>query len=71
MSFHLERLREETNYCRSRYKSLDEDAGTIIMSAHYDSRGSFGSIRHPGADDDGVYSQPTQPSRLAERLPAL
>jgi hypothetical protein len=25
------------------------------MSAHYDSRGSFGSIRHPGADDDGVH----------------
>jgi len=36
-----------------RYKSLDPKAGTIIMSAHYDSRGSFGSVRHPGADDDG------------------
>ncbi|CAG8741276.1 9991_t:CDS:2, partial [Acaulospora colombiana] len=25
----------------------------IIISAHYDSRGSFGSTRAPGADDDG------------------
>ncbi|KAF9649152.1 Zn-dependent exopeptidase, partial [Thelephora ganbajun] len=36
-----------------RYESLDANAGTVIMSAHYDSRGSFGSTRHPGADDDG------------------
>jgi len=36
-----------------RYKSLDENAGTVIMSGHYDSRGSFGSVRHPGGDDDG------------------
>ena len=26
------------------------------MSAHYDSRGSFGSLRHPGGDDDGLCS---------------
>jgi len=42
------------NTIYSRYKSLDDDAGTIIMSAHYDSRGSFGSTRHPGANDDGM-----------------
>ena len=46
---------EDNDFC-SKYKSLDEHAGTVIMSAHYDSRGSFGSIRHPGADDDGVDS---------------
>ena len=50
-------MRPEANYFYSRYKSTDEDAGTIIMSAHYDSRGSFGSTRHPGADDDGMHSQ--------------
>lgn len=27
--------------------------GTAILSAHYDSRGSFGSLRAPGGDDDG------------------
>ena len=26
---------------------------TILLSAHYDSRGSFGSLRAPGGDDDG------------------
>lgn len=26
---------------------------TVLLSAHYDSRGSFGSTRAPGADDDG------------------
>lgn len=26
---------------------------TVLLSAHYDSRGSFGSLRAPGADDDG------------------
>lgn len=26
---------------------------TILLSSHYDSRGSFGSIRAPGGDDDG------------------
>jgi Zn-dependent M28 family amino/carboxypeptidase len=25
----------------------------VILSAHYDSRGSFGSTRAPGANDDG------------------
>jgi Peptidase family M28 len=26
---------------------------TVLISAHYDSRGSFGSIRAPGGNDDG------------------
>jgi Zn-dependent M28 family amino/carboxypeptidase len=26
---------------------------TVLISAHYDSRGSFGSTRAPGGDDDG------------------
>lgn len=26
---------------------------TVLFSAHYDSRGSFGSTRAPGGDDDG------------------
>ncbi|KAI0339172.1 Zn-dependent exopeptidase [Trametopsis cervina] len=26
---------------------------TVLLSAHYDSRGSFGSFRAPGGDDDG------------------
>ena len=45
---------EAYNLC-SKYKYLYEDAGTVIMSAHYDSRGSFGGVRHPGGEDDGVY----------------
>ncbi|KIJ43827.1 hypothetical protein M422DRAFT_169216 [Sphaerobolus stellatus SS14] len=36
-----------------RYPSLVNTTGTIILSAHYDSRGSFGSLRAPGGDDDG------------------
>lgn len=51
---HPEVVPTEANNLNSRYKSLDENAGTVIMSAHYDSRGSFGSIRHPGGDDDGA-----------------
>jgi Zn-dependent M28 family amino/carboxypeptidase len=26
---------------------------TVLLSAHYDSRGSFGSVRAPGGNDDG------------------
>jgi len=37
----------------SRYPSLIETDDTIIISGHYDSRGSFGSLRAPGGDDDG------------------
>ncbi|KAF7301987.1 Peptide hydrolase [Mycena indigotica] len=35
------------------YPSAVESNSTIIYSAHYDSRGSFGSVRAPGGDDDG------------------
>ena len=30
-----------------------EDDGMVLISAHYDSRGTFGDTRAPGADDDG------------------
>ncbi|SPO28192.1 related to aminopeptidase [Ustilago trichophora] len=30
-----------------------EDEGAVIVSAHYDSRGTFGSTTAPGGDDDG------------------
>ena len=33
--------------------SIANATGMTIMSAHYDSRGSFGRIRAPGGDDDG------------------
>ena len=39
----------------SKYQSLDESAGTIILSSHYDSRGSRGKSRAPGGDDNGGY----------------
>nr|GAT44379.1 Zn-dependent exopeptidase [Mycena chlorophos] len=35
------------------YPSAVESNSTIIFSSHYDSRGSFGSLRAPGGDDDG------------------
>lgn len=41
------------------------------MSAHYDSRGSFGSTRHPGADDDGMYTWPAHIFQPADQLLAL
>ncbi|KAG7097366.1 hypothetical protein E1B28_004716 [Marasmius oreades] len=36
-----------------RYKATLNTAETVLFSAHYDSRGSFGSTRAPGGDDDG------------------
>ncbi|KAK7470342.1 hypothetical protein VKT23_001771 [Stygiomarasmius scandens] len=36
-----------------RYDSVVDTNGTVLISAHYDSRGSFGSTRAPGGDDDG------------------
>ncbi|KAG8903483.1 hypothetical protein FRB99_003226 [Tulasnella sp. 403] len=36
-----------------RYPAVRNTTATTILSAHYDSRGSFGSIRAPGGDDDG------------------
>lgn len=38
---------------RSSYPSSENATETIVLGAHYDSRGSFGSVRAPGGDDDG------------------
>ena len=35
------------------YPSLLNSSEHVILSAHYDSRGSWGSTRAPGGDDDG------------------
>ncbi|CAL1697870.1 unnamed protein product [Somion occarium] len=35
------------------YTPTVETNETILLSAHYDSRGSFGNVRAPGGDDDG------------------
>ncbi|WWD17288.1 hypothetical protein CI109_101728 [Kwoniella shandongensis] len=35
------------------YPALLNSTENVILSAHYDSRGSFGSTRAPGGDDDG------------------
>lgn len=35
------------------YPSTLNSTERVIFSAHYDSRGSFGSTRAPGGDDDG------------------
>ncbi|KAI0668912.1 Zn-dependent exopeptidase [Trametes maxima] len=35
------------------YEGSEDTTETVLISAHYDSRGSFGSIRAPGGDDDG------------------
>lgn len=40
-------------YLISRYAALTNTTSTVLFSAHYDSRGSFGQTRAPGADDDG------------------
>ncbi|KAL5478700.1 hypothetical protein ACEPAI_1977 [Sanghuangporus weigelae] len=36
-----------------RYSGTDGSDSLVLLSAHYDSRGSFGSTRAPGGDDDG------------------
>ncbi|ESK95098.1 hypothetical protein Moror_13830 [Moniliophthora roreri MCA 2997] len=36
-----------------RYEGTSNTTELILISAHYDSRGSFGSTRAPGGDDDG------------------
>ncbi|KAH7924339.1 Zn-dependent exopeptidase [Leucogyrophana mollusca] len=36
-----------------RYPSTTETTSTVLISGHYDSRGSFGSQRAPGGNDDG------------------
>ena len=35
------------------YPSLHESTERVILSAHYDSRGSLGLLQAPGGDDDG------------------
>jgi Zn-dependent M28 family amino/carboxypeptidase len=37
----------------SRYYATTNSTSLVLLSAHYDSRGSFGSTRAPGANDDG------------------
>ena len=37
----------------SSYPAIENTDETVLLSAHYDSRGSFGSVRAPGGDDDG------------------
>ena len=37
----------------STYEGSENTTDTVLISAHYDSRGSFGSVRAPGGDDDG------------------
>ncbi|KAH7909299.1 hypothetical protein BJ138DRAFT_1155545 [Hygrophoropsis aurantiaca] len=36
-----------------RYLATTETTSTVLISGHYDSRGSFGSQRAPGGNDDG------------------
>jgi len=36
-----------------RYPATKNTTETVILGGHYDSRGSFGSTRAPGANDDG------------------
>ena len=40
-------------YIFSRYNGTEDTSELVLLSAHYDSRGSFGSTRAPGGDDDG------------------
>ncbi|PPQ78211.1 hypothetical protein CVT25_015530 [Psilocybe cyanescens] len=36
-----------------RYTAIKDTTATVLISGHYDSRGSFGNVRAPGGDDDG------------------
>ncbi|KAF8841016.1 Zn-dependent exopeptidase [Paxillus ammoniavirescens] len=36
-----------------KYSATTETSATVLISGHYDSRGSFGSTRAPGGNDDG------------------
>ena len=42
-----------SRHVHSRYPSIEDTTETVLLSAHYDSRGSFGSVRAPGGNDDG------------------
>lgn len=35
------------------YPATTNSTDNVLLSGHYDSRGSFGRLRAPGADDDG------------------
>ncbi|KIJ61219.1 hypothetical protein HYDPIDRAFT_97040 [Hydnomerulius pinastri MD-312] len=37
-----------------KYKATTDTSATVLISGHYDSRGSFGSSRAPGGNDDGT-----------------
>ena len=37
----------------SRYSAIKDTEDTVLISGHYDSRGSFGNTRAPGGNDDG------------------
>lgn len=37
----------------SRYSAIKDTKDTVLITAHYDSRGSYGSSRAPGGNDDG------------------
>ena len=45
--------REPEHDSTSTYAGSENTTETVLISAHYDSRGSFGSVRAPGGDDDG------------------
>ncbi|KAF8639735.1 hypothetical protein AX17_000997 [Amanita inopinata Kibby_2008] len=36
-----------------RYRAVEETNATVVLGAHYDSRGSFGFMNAPGGNDDG------------------
>lgn len=38
---------------RSKFTGSADTTETVVLGAHYDSRGSFGEVRAPGANDDG------------------
>jgi hypothetical protein len=42
-----------SDFLVSRYPSTVNTTSTVLISAHYDSRPSFGSTRAPGGNDDG------------------
>lgn len=50
-TYTLFRMNPSRHY--SRYPSIEDTTETVLISAHYDSRGSFGSLRAPGGNDDG------------------
>jgi Zn-dependent M28 family amino/carboxypeptidase len=53
MSLYLDPTSAEIHRHPSRYPAAIDTTATVIIGAHYDSRGSFGSLRAPGGNDDG------------------